>query len=72
MTLPLEPRDPDGEALAANCIVFGRLLRRAGLAVDPDQTRTFTRALGLLGVARKGDVRAAGRAIYVQIGRAHV
>ncbi|MBK6423065.1 MAG: VWA domain-containing protein [Gemmatimonadetes bacterium] len=46
--------------------MFGRLLRRAGLAVDPDQTRTFTQALGLLGVARKGDVRAAGRAIYVR------
>jgi uncharacterized protein with von Willebrand factor type A (vWA) domain len=46
--------------------VFGRLLRRAGLAVDPDQTRTFTQALGLLGVERKGDVRAAGRAIYVR------
>lgn len=46
--------------------MFGRLLRRAGLAVDPDQTRTFTQALGLLGVERKGDVRAAGRAIYVR------
>jgi len=57
---------PSGEALAANCIVFGRLLRRAGLAVDPDQSRTFTRALLLLGVQRKGDVRAAGRAIYVR------
>lgn len=66
MTSTPEPPGPDGEALAANCIVFGRLLRRAGLAVDPDQTRTFTRALVLLGVARKGDVRAAGRAIYVR------
>lgn len=66
MSEPDAPPALDGEALAANCIVFGRLLRRAGLAVDPDQTRTFTRALVLLGVARKGDVRAAGRAIYVR------
>ncbi len=34
--------------------------------MDPDQSRTFTRALLLLGVQRKADVRAAGRAIYVR------
>ncbi|HTS88157.1 MAG TPA: VWA domain-containing protein [Gemmatimonadales bacterium] len=56
----------DGRALAANCVQFGRLLRRAGLMVDPDQTRTFTLALTLVGVARKADVRAAGRAIFVR------
>ncbi len=56
----------DGEALAANCVVFGRLLRRAGLAVDPEQTRTFARVLGLIGLGRKGDVKAAGRVVFVR------
>lgn len=56
----------DGEALAANCIAFGRLLRRAGLPVDPEQTRSFTRALGLVGVGRKADVRSAGRILFVR------
>jgi uncharacterized protein with von Willebrand factor type A (vWA) domain len=45
--------------------LFGRLLRRAGLAVDPAQTRLFLRAMLLLGLSRKSDIKAAGRAIYV-------
>jgi uncharacterized protein len=56
----------DGAALAANCVQFGRLLRRAGLAVDAEQTRTFTRSLALVGVERKRDVKAAGRAVYTR------
>jgi uncharacterized protein len=51
--------------LAANTVLFGRLLRRAGLAVDPAQTRLFLRAMLLLGLSRKSDIKAAGRAIYV-------
>ena len=55
-----------GEALAANAILFGRLLRRAGLSVDPEQARTFIRAIELLGVWRKQDVKAAGRTVFVR------
>ena len=55
-----------GEALAANVVLFGRLLRRAGLAIDPEQTRTFIRVLELLGVGRKRDVKAAGRTVFVR------
>jgi uncharacterized protein with von Willebrand factor type A (vWA) domain len=51
--------------LAANTVSFGRLLRRAGLAVDPAQTRLFLRAMLLLGLSRKSDIKAAGRAIYI-------
>lgn len=58
--------DISGEALAANVVLFGRLLRRAGLMIDPEQTRTFIRVLELLGVARKQDVRAAGRTVFVR------
>jgi hypothetical protein len=55
-----------GEALVANCVLFGRLLRRAGLPVDPEQTRMFVQVAALLGLDRKADVRAAGRVVYVR------
>ena len=42
------------------------MLRRAGMDVDSGQTATFARALTLLGLDRRGDVRAAGRAIFVR------
>ena len=56
----------DGDVLLANAVRFGRILRRAGLEVEPGQTATFVRALALLGVDRRSDVRAAGGAIYVR------
>jgi uncharacterized protein with von Willebrand factor type A (vWA) domain len=56
----------DGRALVSQCVLFGRLLRRVGLPVDPEQTRTFTRVLGMIGVDRKQDVRDAARVIYVR------
>jgi uncharacterized protein with von Willebrand factor type A (vWA) domain len=57
---------PDTTALASNTIWFGRLLHRAGLATHPSQTRLFLRALLLLGLHRKGDIKAAGRAVFTQ------
>ncbi|HEX6104386.1 MAG TPA: VWA domain-containing protein [Gemmatimonadales bacterium] len=62
----LGPRAVHGEVFLANAMRFGRLLRRAGLEVEPGQTATFIRALALLGLDRRGDVRAAGRAIFVR------
>jgi uncharacterized protein with von Willebrand factor type A (vWA) domain len=56
----------DGVAFTANVVRFARLLRRAGLEVEPGQTATFLDALTLLGFDRRGDVRAAGRAIFVR------
>ena len=52
--------------LAENVLAFGRLLRAAGLAVTPEQSRLFGDALGRLGLANRRDVKAAGRAIYVR------
>lgn len=43
-------------------VVFGRLLRRAGLTVGTDRIVEFTRALEVLDVARREDVYWAGRA----------
>jgi hypothetical protein len=55
-----------GDALIGNVVLFGRMLRRAGLSVDTDQTRRFADVLGLLGFDRRDDVRAAGRAVFVR------
>jgi uncharacterized protein len=60
-----EPR-VNADALTANVVLFGRMLRRAGLAIDAEQTRRFARVLVLLGVDRGDDVKAAGRAIFVR------
>src|SRR5688572_21495662 len=60
------PGEPGGEAITANVLEFGRLLRRGGLDVDPGQTATFLRALTLLGLDDRRDVRVAGRAIFVR------
>src|SRR5215218_10095310 len=42
-------------------VAFGRLLRRAGLAVGPDRLVEFTRALEELDPTRREDVYWAGR-----------
>ena len=55
-----------GNALIGNVVLFGRALRRAGLSVDADQTRRFADVLALLGFDRRGDVKAAGRTVFVQ------
>ena len=55
-----------GEALLANALGFGRLLRRAGLAVEPGQSRLFLEALRRTGLDDPRVARAAGRAVYVR------
>src|SRR2546425_12104080 len=47
-------------------VLSGRLWRRAGLSVDPDQPRRFADVLALLGFDRRGDVKAGGRAVFVR------
>ena len=56
----------DPEAFAANLVQFARALRRAGLSIDAEHTRRFASALTLLGIDRRDDVKAAGRAVFVQ------
>ena len=55
-----------GNALIGNVVLFGRILRHAGLSIDADQTRRFAAVLALLGFDRRDDVRAAGRAVFVR------
>jgi len=56
----------NGGIFMANVMLFGRLLRRAGLEVSPGQTTTFLRALTLIGVDDRSDARVAGRTIFVR------
>lgn len=55
-----------GNAFIDNVVLFGRILRRGGLSIDADQTRRFADVLALLGFDRRGDVKAAGRAVFVR------
>jgi uncharacterized protein with von Willebrand factor type A (vWA) domain len=60
------PAAVDGVVFTANVARFARVLRRSGLDVEPGQTSTFLRALARLGFDHRGDVRSAGRAIFVR------
>ncbi|HEU4729002.1 MAG TPA: VWA domain-containing protein [Kofleriaceae bacterium] len=55
-----------GNVLVGNVVLFGRMLKHAGLSIDADQTRRFADVLALLGFDRRGDVKAAGRAVFVR------
>ena len=54
------------DALVANVVVFGRLLRRIGLGSGTEETRRFLEALDLLGFHDKRAVRAGGRSVFVR------
>jgi uncharacterized protein len=56
----------EGVVLLRNIIAFSRMLRRAGLTVDVQQTQIFARVITTLGVDRRRDVRAAGRTIFAR------
>ena len=45
---------------------FAEALRRAGLSVGVADTLDFVRALELLDISRRADVRAASRAVFVR------
>lgn len=55
---------PPGHLLA-NLVLFGRMLRAAGLPVQATDIADFVAALGHLDLSNREDVRAAGRAIFV-------
>lgn len=64
--MPIRESGPGQQLLAENVLAFGRLLRDAGLAITPEQSRVFGDALARLGLANRREVKAAGRAIYVR------
>ena len=56
----------DGRRLLAEAVGFGRALRAAGLQVDLSAAIDFARALGLVDVGRRDQVRDAGAAVFVR------
>ncbi len=56
----------DGRRLLAEAVGFGRALRAAGLTVDLGAAIDFARALGLVDMASRSQVRDAGAAVFVR------
>ncbi|MEX1246700.1 MAG: VWA domain-containing protein [Thermoanaerobaculia bacterium] len=52
--------------LFGNVLLFGRVLRGLGLDAGPDRMTDLVRALGLVPIGSKGDVRHAARALLVR------
>ena len=51
--------------LARNVVLFGRVLRAAGIEAGPGRMADLLRALSEVGIARRDDVKAAARALLV-------
>ena len=58
--------DVDGGRLLRQAVVFARTLRTAGLSVDLGAVIDFTRALTLVDLGDREQVRSAGAAIFVR------
>jgi len=54
----------DGRVFLRNAVLFTRALRSAGVPTDPGGALDFGRALTLLAIGDRGQVHAAGRAIF--------
>ncbi|HEV2908384.1 MAG TPA: VWA domain-containing protein [Candidatus Eremiobacteraceae bacterium] len=52
--------------LGRNVIIFGRVLRDLGLAVQPDKIILLDQALDAVGMRSRADVKAAARAVLVR------
>ncbi|MBP1704477.1 MAG: domain containing CoxE-like protein [Chloroflexi bacterium] len=67
-TVSLAPLDPigafDGRVFVHNTVLFTRALRAAGLPTDLAGALDFARALALVDLAERDQVRAAGAAIF--------
>jgi uncharacterized protein with von Willebrand factor type A (vWA) domain len=55
-----------GDRLLRRGVGFGRALRRAGLPVDVGASVDFARALAIVDLAQRDQVRAAGAAVFVR------
>ncbi len=56
----------DGDRLFLHAVGFGRALRAAGLAVDLGAAIDYARALTLVDIGEREQVRAAGAAVFVR------
>ncbi|HLX35195.1 MAG TPA: VWA domain-containing protein [Candidatus Limnocylindrales bacterium] len=60
------PAAVDGRRLVAQSAAFGRALRRAGLGVDLGAEIDFARALQVVDIGDRDEVRDAGAAVFVR------
>jgi len=64
---PLPPLPPvRGDVFLRNAILFSRTLRAAGLAADLAAVLDFARALRLVDLGVRDEVKAAGAALFVR------
>lgn len=56
----------DGRQLLATSVEFGRALRRAGLPIDLGAAIDFSRALTLVHIGDRDEVKAAGATIFIR------
>jgi uncharacterized protein with von Willebrand factor type A (vWA) domain len=59
-------RQIDGRKLFGKAVGFGRALRKAGLGIDLGAAIDFARALEVVDVTQRDQVRAAGEAVFVR------
>lgn len=64
--VPFGGETVDGARLLAQAVGFGRALRAAGLGIDLAAAVDFGRALTLVDLSRRDEVRAAGAALFVR------
>ncbi|HET7027401.1 MAG TPA: VWA domain-containing protein [Candidatus Limnocylindrales bacterium] len=64
--VPFSGERVDGRRLLAQAVGFGRALRSAGLQIDLASEVDFARALTLVDLTDRADVRAAGAAVFVR------
>jgi uncharacterized protein with von Willebrand factor type A (vWA) domain len=64
--VPFGGQRVDGARLVAQAVGFGRALRRAGLQIDLAAAVDFARALTLVDLTDRTEVRAAGAAVFVR------
>ncbi|HUQ42871.1 MAG TPA: VWA domain-containing protein [Candidatus Limnocylindria bacterium] len=64
--MPAATRQVDGRKLFGKAVGFGRALRRSGLSVDLGAAIDFARALEIVDIGDREQVRAAGEAVFVR------
>ena len=63
---PLPPLDISGPAFLSSALAFGRLLKGEGMAADLATVLDYVRALELVDIGDRAEVRAAGAALFVR------
>jgi uncharacterized protein with von Willebrand factor type A (vWA) domain len=56
----------DGRLLLAEAVSFSRMLRRAGLSIDLGAVIDFARAMTLIDIGARDELRAAGSSVFVR------